>query len=1232
MANKIAPCLVVLFMFCAAQFSLAQTIVAEPQYRFQHFGTQDGLPAESIQSMAQDSLGFIWFSYYGSLSRFDGYSFKTYKHDPNDSLNSLPQGVVRGMWTDPYGDIWVLVFNADTPTIAKYDIKTDGFIKYAKPDFGGCIVDRTDPTINWCVRPQEKGLFRYNSKTTETIKYVNDQADSLIEERSNSITDIMDHDSILLISSWEGLWRFNKKSKIFSRPPCNPADSALFYHTTFQYIEGPKPNVDYREFWIWDNQKMLKVDHSLTIVKRFDFPQEFRPADFARDKEGICWFTSWYPQYRGGLYRYDPRDDSFVVIKSIPGDESSLRNNNLVWVRVDKDQNIWTGGSAHGVSRLQKKALPFYNFKFPSIIGATTVYHSRESDFIVVGRVKKFGYGEGIWSQLEILMAPIIHDRLDSLKFKSIAEISGSRVLSFFQGRNNFWISAVGSEMVSLPIDLESGMIHSPDPRNRKKVASQSGVMWEDQDENFWFAKFDGLHKVSLTALQGTNASDKHYTHVDNDPNSISSNGIYGIVPNTRESFFVVTPCCVDLFHNESFEHVFSGHLPTCVHVATDSTLFVGTFDGLFEGRRLNGQYKFIRNPLPLNDVLRMQEDKLGRLWISKPKGIVCYDRHQQFAIEFNERNGFHHYRDVQNVHRRESQTSRGFMVLSDEDGISIFDPLKLEINKAKTFPVITNLKINNQVAMIHGGVSKPDEFSIKENVSVLEELILDYRHNNFSIEFSAMEMTSPEKNLYRYMLEGFDKDWIETDYKNRAAAYTNLDAGSYTFKVKASNHHGIWSDQEKTLRVRILPPPWKTWWAYTGYSLIVAGLLFGARRMIVQRERLKANLDLAKVEKEKEHFELEKAKEVDQLKSRFFANISHEFRTPITLVLGPLKDHYKQLSNPEQKNMIGSVIRNGQRLQRLINQLLDLSKVEAGKMKLHTSYIDLIELLRELVASYESLAKEKNIRYFFYPEVKELMVYVDLEKMEKIMHNLLSNAFKFTQEGGEVILNLRAAEKSVLISVSDSGIGIPKDQLDKIFDRFYQVDSSQTRSYEGSGLGLALVKDLVELHHGKISVDSKEGKGTTFTVSLPLGKEHLQNEEIVEHGVFEKMEVLLDYVSSNGGNGREKESTKEKETVLENPVVLIVEDNADMRQYIRKTLSAHYQIVEAENGREGLDKAKETMPDLIISDLMMPEMDGYKLCSMIKSKELTSHIPVILINSKSRSRKQTIGLGNRSG
>ena len=541
-----------------------------------------------------------------------------------------------------------------------------------------------------------------------------------------------------------------------------------------------------------------------------------------------------------------------------------------------------------------------------------------------------------------------------------------------------------------------------------------------------------------------------------------------------------------------------------------------------------------------------------------------------------------------------------------------MFDPNTFQKSDKKVNPIFTSLQINNTV--LNGQTIPGDpNFSVGSDVSVLKNLVLDYQHKNFSVEFSAMEMTAPEKIVYQHKLDGFDKDWITTTWKNRTASYTNLTEGNYTFRVRACNRHGVWSSQEKTLLIHVLPPPWRAWWAYSLYVLSLIGAIVLWRNYEVKRVKLKHRA---------EHLA-----EVDQLKSRFFANISHEFRTPITLVLGPLKDHYKQLSNPEQKNIIGSVIRNGQRLQRLINQLLDLSKVEAGKMKLHTSHVDLVELLREIVASYESLAKEKNIRYFFYPEVKQLMMYVDGEKMEKILHNLLSNAFKFTQEGEEIIMNLRAGEKSALISVSDSGIGIADNQLDKIFDRFYQVDSSQTRGYEGSGLGLSLVKDLVELHHGRISVDSKEGKGTTFTVSLPIGKEHLQKEEIVESGVFERTEVLpQDFISTNGA-GMEKEATKENETALEHSVVLIVEDNADMRQYIRKTLSSHYQIIEAENGREGVSKAEEAMPDLIISDIMMPEMDGYKLCSMIKGKELTSHIPVILLTAKADRESKLSGL-----
>jgi DNA-binding response OmpR family regulator/two-component sensor histidine kinase len=326
-----------------------------------------------------------------------------------------------------------------------------------------------------------------------------------------------------------------------------------------------------------------------------------------------------------------------------------------------------------------------------------------------------------------------------------------------------------------------------------------------------------------------------------------------------------------------------------------------------------------------------------------------------------------------------------------------------------------------------------------------------------------------------------------------------------------------------------------------------------------------------------------------------------------------------------DQRSVIGVMLRNAERLSKLINQLLDLSKLEAGKMTLHASRVDLVQLLREIASSYESLAANKNIKYFFYPEVTELVVYIDQEKMEKVVHNLLSNAFKFTKEGGEVILYLKADGKHCSINVKDTGIGIPTDQLSKVFDRFHQVDSSQTREYEGSGLGMALAKELVELHHGTIMVESTDGKGTTFTVRLPLGKEHFKADEIMDEVTMKSSREYIDDLSlTTEMNGHEDEQALE---LSEQPILLIVEDNTDMRHYIRKTFSDRYQIIEAANGKEGITKAQEVVPDLIISDVMMPEMDGYKFCDHIKTNELTSHIPVILLTAKADHQSKLAGL-----
>ena len=448
------------------------------------------------------------------------------------------------------------------------------------------------------------------------------------------------------------------------------------------------------------------------------------------------------------------------------------------------------------------------------------------------------------------------------------------------------------------------------------------------------------------------------------------------------------------------------------------------------------------------------------------------------------------------------------------------------------------------------------------------------------------------------------------------------MSSGTYTFRVIGSNNDGVWNEEGAALVIVIAPPWWKTWWAYLLYGIAFAGLLVAARRNIIHRERLTSKLKL-------EHLELEKVQEIDKVKTNFFANISHEFRTPITLILGPLKEMYNGTFRGDQKPTLGVMMRNGQRLLRLINQLLDLSKLEVGKMSLQASQTNLVQVLKEIASAHESWAKEKKIKFTLYFEMEELILFIDVEKIEKIMHNILSNAFKFTKENGEVILHLKAENNlQAVISIKDTGIGIPSHELDKVFDRFYQVDSSQTRDYEGSGLGMALAKELVELHHGTISVESREGIGSTFMVRLPLGKEHLRETEIIDIDDYRKAKLVSEdlkagetFITAEIGNEITLVSSEDQ------PVLLIVEDNADMRNYIRKTMSDQYQIIEAENGKIGVALAEESVPDLIISDIMMPEMDGYKLCETLKTKELTSHIPIILLTAKADRESKLTGL-----
>ena len=525
---------------------------------------------------------------------------------------------------------------------------------------------------------------------------------------------------------------------------------------------------------------------------------------------------------------------------------------------------------------------------------------------------------------------------------------------------------------------------------------------------------------------------------------------------------------------------------------------------------------------------------------------------------------------------------------------------------------------------------------------------IIPYQDRNLRFEFAAPFFEDETRTQYQCFLQGYEKDWSALSSETWKD-YTNLDNGVYTFRVRAQNVYENLS-KEAVFKFKILPPWYKTWWAYLFYAFAIFWALFFIvkwRSGKLQREKQKLeqivkertteiedkNLQLEKKTTQLEE-QSEKLKELDKVKSRFFANISHEFRTPLTLIMGPLEQIISKTGDKEQEKQLNLMLRNSQRLLSLINQLLELSKFDSGQMKLQASQQNIIPFLKGIMASFEPVTTKNELDLTFHAEEENITLYFDAEKLEEVLFNLLSNAVKFTPAGGRITVTAartNAEEESfppgsLDILVCDTGLGIARDQLVHIFDRFYQSDSTYEHHQKGSGIGLAIAREIVDLHHGKIDVHSRENKGTEFIIRLPMGDAHLQPEEIVEsleipyqHKEPAEIPGLLAREKQRGVPDDVKTETDDgiETLVTEKNIILVVEDSADVRDYIRGSLEPLYEVVDAKNGREGMQKAQKIIPDLIISDIMMPEVDGYELCRQLKNDVRTSHIPIILLTAK---------------
>ncbi|MCZ6662298.1 MAG: ATP-binding protein [Actinobacteria bacterium] len=825
------------------------------------------------------------------------------------------------------------------------------------------------------------------------------------------------------------------------------------------------------------------------------------------------------------------------------------------------------------------------------------------------------------------------------------------------------WVGTDGGGLRRFDRETQTFITFRHDPGDPSSLSHDNiQAIHEDRQGTLWIGTLGGgLNKMSRE--EGTFL---HYSHVPGDTTSLSHDLVGGgaIFEDRQGTLWIGTLGGLNRFNRES--DTFTLFLDRQTNATTIYEDRLGRFwvgseeSGLhLLDRETGASIAFtVEDGLQSNTVRAILEDDAGHLWLSTDIGLSQFDPETQTFRNFDVTDGLFSEFLWGSAFRSRS----GELFFGGLYGFISFYPNQIEIDETPPEVILTGLRIFNEP--VRPGLDAP----LKQPIWDAEEIVLEHDQHALTFDYVGFHYKDPAKNQYQYKLEGYDDEWIDVG-SQRSARYTELPHGAYVFRVKAANADGVWSDGSTSVRITIHPPWWGTTWAYLVYGLLfIAGVVavdrIQRRRLIrkereraMQRELQQARRIEAMNRQLREHEQLledqnRKLLELDELKSRFFANISHEFRTPLTLILGPLKDLLDEAFGSlreAQRAQLTLVQRNGRRLLRLINQLLDLSRLEAGHLTLRARQANLIPFIKATTQAFASMARRKQITLQVDVPQQEILLYFEPDKLEKILYNLLSNAFKFTPEQGAIVIRVEegksetggfttsvASGSCVEILVKDTGRGIPADALPFIFDRFHQVDASSTREQEGTGIGLALTKELVALHGGTIRVESTVGVGSTFFVRLPRGRAHLNDEDIVDAegsddileppGARHTLDAVDDILVSEerlytgGGQGG---GIPPKDV----PVILIVEDNDDVRGYLRSHLAADYRIVEAVDGVEGLEQARTLEPALVLSDVMMPRMDGYALCRAIKTDEKLNHIPVVLLTAKADDESKIEGL-----
>ncbi|MDQ8005871.1 MAG: two-component regulator propeller domain-containing protein [Pedobacter sp.] len=1200
-------------LFFLFLFSSIGIYAQSPKINFKNYSINEGLSQNTVLCLLQDKYGFIWIGTEDGLNKFDGYEFTIYKHDNADST-SISHNQINALYEDTDGKIWVAtskglnVFDREKETFTKViyaDDKSDGsnyiisIYKDKRGDFWiGSLLDLKQ------YRPKDKKINSYrlsNEKQTEL----------------NKVNYIFgDKKGLLWVSIGSDIRRFNPVTKKFMALPALLEENKTLRGSTIRVIKQD----NWGRIWIaTENNGVFlfnEAKNTLTHLQHQPNNKNSLPINIIREiyiaNENEVWFGT-----RDGLSIYHLLSQTFINYRNDIYDTQSLSHNSIRAILKDRTGNIWLGTYAGGVNIITPGSSMFSLIK--EQIGNKAGLSYRVVSSIINSDNNSLWVGTEGGGLNFIANDNSFYKRYPLLE--NSTDVSANTVKSLLNDGKNIWIGTFKGlwhldnntkKLTGYPVPEKKGVY--------SLAKTKEGIWMGTNGAGIILRKPDGSYQI--------------FKHDPKNPNSICGNSITKILKDGKDNLWIGTDRGLNYYNGKTFKQYFynakdsfslSSSSILSVFIDSKNGIWIGTKGGglnFFDEK--NGKFYNIstKNGLGNNVVQAIQEDDKGNLWVSSNKGLakISFDR-KKLPLANHNYTIFNYYvedglQSNQFLTNASNKNSKGELFFGGINGISYFNPEKIKSNNHKPTVVFTDFLIRNKVVDL-----KEENSPLTTTINETKEIVLTYDQAFITLKFAALNYTNPNKNQYAYKLEGLtnDDEWHYVG-NQRTATYTNLDAGTYVFKVKAANNDGVWNEAPKILKIKVLPPWWKSWWAFVIYSLIIALLLYLYYSYSLRTAKLKNDLVYESLIREKDQ-------ELYQRKLNFFTNISHEIKTPLTLILAPLEKLVAfNDGNNKIQNQLMLMKRNGERLTRLINQLLDFRKFESGNMHLQAAEGNIVRFLREVVLAFDSYAQYLEIKLNLETDKKSIRLYFDRDKFEKILYNLLSNALKFTKKGGEIIVKVKEETENgyAVIEIIDNGIGIAAHHVPHIFDQFKHYNEEGVNA-SGTGIGLAFTKGLVELHHGEIYVSSQEHKEnqqgyTCFTIKIPTGKNHLKEHEIIAD--YKDSENIDGYFEQQSEAKPSVSLESKRELILEKnegetPVMLLVEDNADVMEFLVSHFQDKFIIHQAVNGKDGIDKALEIMPDIIISDVMMPIMSGTTLCNTLKNDNRTSHIPIILLTAR---------------